>query len=208
MFRKIIYAGIVVTLIAAFFMRNKLFLYFNATKKSVNQTEVFFNFNANVGLEGLANELKEENIIDNIEAFISVGEYKGLNKNRLASGMYLIRSETTYKDLLNGFTLNSNGNGNAEIEVNVTFNNCRDIEDLAGKVASSLMFDSTTLINYIYSNETLNKYGFTKAQIPSLFIPNTYKMFYDTDEKQFVERMAKEFKNFWTADRKALLSKI
>lgn len=208
MFRKIIYAGIAVTLIAAFFMRNKLFLYFNATKKSVNQTEVFFNFNANVGLEGLAHELKEQNIIDDAEAFISVGEYKDLDSNKLASGRYQIKSSTSYKDLLNGFTLNSNGNGNAEIEVNVTFNNCRDIEDLAGKVASSLMFDSTTLINYIYSNETLNKYGFTKAQIPALFIPNTYKMFYDTDEKQFVDRMAKEFKNFWTAERKELLSKI
>jgi UPF0755 protein len=208
MSRKLIYVGIAVSLIAAFIMKDKLFLFFDANKKSINKTEVYFNFNAKAGLEGLAKQLSEQTLIDDIEAFISVGEYKGLDSSKLASGRYLIQSGTSYKNLLNGFTKNANGNGNAEIEVNVTFNNCRDIEDLAGKVSSSLMFDSTTLINYIYSSETLNKYGFTKAQIPALFIPNTYKMFYDTDEKQFVDRMAKEFKNFWTEERKSLLSKV
>jgi UPF0755 protein len=208
MSRKLIYVGIAVSLIAAFIMKDKLFLFFDANKKSINKSEVYFNFNAKIGLEGLAEQLSEQLLIDDIEAFISVGEYKGLDSSKLASGRYLIQSGTSYKNLLNGFTKNANGNGNAEIEVNVTFNNCRDIEDLAGKVASSLMFDSTTLINYIYSSETLNKYGFTKAQIPALFIPNTYKMFYDTDEKQFVDRMAKEFKNFWTEERKSLLSKV
>ena len=208
MFKKLIYIGLVVGLIAAFFMKNKLFLFFYANKKSINKSEVYFNFNAKTGLEGLAEQLSEQDLIDDIEAFVSVGKYKDLDSKKLASGRYLIQSGISYKNLLNGFTKNSNGNGNAEIEVNVTFNNCKNIEDLAGKVASSLMFDSTTLIDYIYSGETLNKYGFTKAQIPALFIPDTYKMFYDTDEKQFVARMAKEFKNFWTEERKLLLNKV
>ena len=41
-----------------------------------------------------------------------------------------------------------------------------------------------------------------------MFIPNTYKFYYDTDEKQFVERMAKEFKLFWTNERKAKMKNI
>lgn len=208
MFKKLIYIGIILVLITTFFMKEKLFLYFDANKKTINKTDLYFNYNAITGLEGLAQQLSEQSLIDDIEAFVSVGSYKNLDSSKLASGRYLIVSSTSYKTLLNGFTKNALGNGNAEVEVDVTFNNCRNIEDLAGKVASSLMFDSTTLINYIYSGETLNKYGFTKAQIPALFIPDTYKMFYDTDEKQFVARMAKEFKNFWTDERKLLLNKV
>ena len=41
-----------------------------------------------------------------------------------------------------------------------------------------------------------------------MFIPNTYNVFYDTDEKQFVEKMAKEFKKFWTPERMEKLNKI
>jgi UPF0755 protein len=41
-----------------------------------------------------------------------------------------------------------------------------------------------------------------------MFLPNTYKMYYDTDEKQFIERMSGEFKKFWTEDRMSKLKKV
>ena len=208
MFKKIAIVGVIVFVIITFSLRGKIGLYFDGNKTSINKNDQEFYFNSSKGLEGLALQLEEENIIDNVKSFISVGDYKELDSNNLASGKYLIKSGTNYRNLLNGFTLNSNGNGNAEVEVNVTFNNCKNIEQLAGKVASNLMVDSLTLIDFIQSGETLSKYGFTINQIPALFIPNTYKMYYDTDEKQFVERMAKEFKNFWTEDRKQKLQKI
>lgn len=208
MFKKVAIVGAVIFGIIAFSLRGKIGLYFEGNKTSLNQNDQEFYFNSNKGLEGLALQLENEKIIDDVKSFISVGEYKGLDSSNLASGKYVIQSGTNYRNLLNGFTLNSNGNGNAEVEVNVTFNNCKNIEQLAGKVAANLMVDSLGLLNYIQSGATLSKYGFSINQIPALFIPNTYKMYYDTDEKQFVERMAKEFKNFWTEERKQKLQKI
>ncbi len=186
----------------------KISLYLAGSKTSINEKKVEFYFDAKKDLNGLANQLIKEKIIDNKNAFLKVGEYKNLNIDRLASGKYVIEKGTNYRTLLNGFTKNSNGNGNAEVEVSVTFNNCRDVNQMAGKVASCLMLDSLELDNFLTSEATLSKYEFTSEQLPALFLPNTYKMFWDTDAEQFLLRMAKEFKSFWTEDRKAKLVKI
>jgi UPF0755 protein len=70
------------------------------------------------------------------------------------------------------------------------------------------MLDSAALVKLLSKQETMNKYGFSPEQFPAMFIPNTYKLYYDTDEAAFVERMASEFKKFWTADRMMKLQKI
>ena len=41
-----------------------------------------------------------------------------------------------------------------------------------------------------------------------MFLPNTYKMYYDTDQKEFIERMSNEFKSFWSVERLSKLKKI
>lgn len=158
--------------------------------------------------EDLAMQLMKEGLISDKESFLKVAAYKNLNKNRIAIGMYEIEPHTSFRTLLNGFTLNSAGNGNAEIEVPVTFNNCKTIYQMANKVSKCLSIDSSKLISYLLLGSTLTKYGFTVEQLPALFIPNTYKMYYDTDEKAFTQRMADEFKLFWTEARKAKMKAI
>jgi UPF0755 protein len=208
MFKKLIIGILVLGIIFVIVLGPKISLYFAASKKSINQQNSEFFFDSKSDLVGLAEELFNRKIIDNKEAFIKVGNYKELNIERLASGKYIISPKTDYKTLLNGFTKNSNGNGNAEVEVEVTFNNCRGVFEMAGKVAKCIMTDSLTLSNFITDEATLKKYDFTIEQLPALFLPNTYRMFWDTDEKQFLERMTKEFRNFWTEEKKEKLKLI
>lgn len=208
MFKKVIIGVGIVGIVGIALTYDKIGLFLDGRKSTKNEVDQAFFFDARQGVEGLANQLELEKLINDKEALLSVAEYKKLNSNNLASGKYVIKSGTSYRDLLNGFTINGNGNGNAEVEVDVTFNNCKDIYELAGKVAHCLMLDSSKLISYIEDGATLRKYDFTVEQIPALFLPNTYKMYYDTDEEHFVTRMATEFKNFWTADRKAKMAKI
>jgi UPF0755 protein len=208
MFRKIAIAVAVLLLVVIIFLWPKISLYFAGSKSVANKEKVEFYFDATSDLKCLASQLEKEKVIDNVDAFLKVGEYKGLNSERLASGKYIIEPGTNYKTLLNGFTKNANGNGNAEVEVEVTFNNCRDVIQLAGKVSKCIQTDSTELAKFLTSETTLKKYDFTPEQLPALFLPNTYRMFWDTDADQFLQRMAKEFKNFWTADRLNKLKEI
>jgi UPF0755 protein len=207
--RKIILGFIaLIVLIGGIIAFPKISLYFSSRTGTTNAATVAYFIKAPMSVEELASDLQKQGIIDDVDAFVKVADYKGLTKEKIALGKYNIESGTQYRTLLNGFTLNSAGNGNGEVEVSVTFNNCRDIYQLAEKVCANIMADSTKLVNYLDEDLTLEKYGFTREQIPAMFLPNTYKMYYDTDEKEFVERMAQEFKNFWTAARMANLFKV
>ena len=199
--RNKIVLSVIISLVLIAIAVPKIMLFISGNKVSCNVITKDFFILSPLDLDGLAIQLKKEGVIDNLNAFISVGEYKNLKPNKIALGKYCIEPGTSYRTLLNGFKINANGNGNNEKEVEVTFNNCITINDLAEKVSFSLFLDSAKLISYLNDKNTLKKYGFTPQQIPALFIPNTYHFFYDTDEKQFVERMAKEFKIFWTNER-------
>lgn len=206
--RTIIIVGIIAALVAIAVATPKIMLYLAGNKTTTNKSAQVFFIKDTLSLKELAKSLKDEGIIKDVKGFISVGDFKGMNESNIALGKYIIEPGVSYKNVLNGFTLNSKGNGNAEVEVNVTFNNCRDIYQMAGMVQKCLMLDSTKLVDYLNDAETLNKYGFTPEQLPALFLPNTYMMYFDTDEKMFVERMAQEFKNFWTPERKSKLTQM
>lgn len=79
---------------------------------------------------------------------------------------------------------------------------------MAGKVSKCIAVDSASLMAYLMNGSTLEKYGFTWEQFPAMFIPNTYKMYYDTDAMAFTQRMAREFKLFWTQDKTAKLKSL
>jgi UPF0755 protein len=199
--KVIISVTVVVIIVGVIIFYPKISLFLNSRRESQNVKNIEFFVKAPMNSNQLAEELKAKGIINNVEGFVKVAEYKGINEKNIAIGKYIIEPNTQYRNLLNGFKLNSRGNGNAEVEVNVTFNNCRDIYQMAGKVCSDLLMDSVKFVNLLNDTETLNKYGFTKEELPAMFLPNTYKMYYDTGEEEFVERMAKEFKNFWTEER-------
>ncbi|RYM30814.1 endolytic transglycosylase MltG [Brumimicrobium glaciale] len=182
--------------------------YFGGKKKSLNQKEADFYIPTGTDIEELKNLLVLNKIIDDADAFQAVLDYKEFENKKVGAGKYNIAPNTEYKTLINGFTLNSLGNGNQEVEVEVTFNNCLHIRDIAGKVSTQIEIDSATFINYILSDSILNKFGFNEATIGALFLPNTYRFYWDTDHVQFVEKMASEFKKFWTPDRLAKLKQV
>ncbi|MBL4708147.1 MAG: endolytic transglycosylase MltG [Flavobacteriales bacterium] len=87
--------------------------------------------------------------------------------------------------------------------VRLTFNSIRTPKDLAGKIAKQIEADSTELIQAISSGEIAAKYGFSRSTFLTLFIPNTYEVYWDMSAEEFIQRMAKEYKRFWTVARLA-----
>jgi UPF0755 protein len=91
--------------------------------------------------------------------------------------------------------------GNGEEEVQVTFNSARKLSELAGKVAVNIEADSAQIADKLSDPDLAQKYGFNSATFISMFFPDTYRMQWDTDADEFIDRMAAEYKRFWTADR-------
>lgn len=208
MVKKVILVGGLALLIGAFFGWKHISAYMNGRESTLNDKAVRFVIDEQVSMEALAADLVAKKLLPSVHSFLTVASYKDLVIEKIGKGMYQIEPGTSCRALLNGFTLNAAGNGNAEIEVDVTFNNCQTIQNMCEKVAACLALKNEALENYILNGATLEKYGFTVESIPAMFLPNSYKMYYDTDAEQFVARMADEFKSFWNEDRMSKLVKV
>lgn len=81
--------------------------------------------------------------------------------------------------------------------VNVVLNNERLPEEIAGRVARFLETDSVALAQTFNDPAVLAQIGYTPQTLLSLFIPNTYQMFWNTGARDFLQRMVKEHDAFW-----------
>ncbi len=149
-------------------------------------------------LNDLGGQLAQEHILDQ-EEFKSYAEKLNFTEDKLEPGKYKVANGMKIKNLIYGFK-----NGNQEIkDVRITFNNCMDVYDMAGKVAPSIEADSTDLVAYILDTKTIEKFGFRNETIMTLFLPDTYEVGeWDMSAEDFVKRMADEYKKFWTDERK------
>ena len=92
--------------------------------------------------------------------------------------------------------------------VRVTFNNIRSMEQLAGRFVRPLEIDSIDFMMFFSDTSNYGKDGFTKENIISIFIPNTYEFFWNTDAKGIYTRMLREYNRFWNPDRIAKAEKM
>lgn len=84
---------------------------------------------------------------------------------------------------------------------NVTFNNIRQLSQLAGKVSAVLECDSAEYLRAMTDENLIAEFGFTRETFPAMFIPNTYQFMWNTDGEQWVRRMHSEYDKFWTKER-------
>lgn len=87
--------------------------------------------------------------------------------------------------------------------VSLTIPEARTTDRLAGFLSRKLMLDSATTAQALASNDFCAKYGCDTASVAALFIPNTYDIYWNITLDHFMERMLKENKRFWTAQRMA-----
>ena len=89
----------------------------------------------------------------------------------------------------------------SQTPVKFTFNNIRTLEQFCQCVDEQLEIDSTELLNTVVNNPHLKELGFNKYTIPTLFIPNTYELYWNINAEEFIEKMLKEYNRFWNEER-------
>lgn len=166
-----------------------------------SKKDVYFYIPSGSNFDSVSNKLVSEKIILDVESFKWVADKKKYTKN-IKPGKYLLRNGMNNNDLVN---LLRSGK---QIPVKVTFNQISTVKQLSGIVGQQIEADSTEIINLLSDHQFISKYGFNHNTITALFIPNTYEFYWNTSGEEFVQRMAKEFKKFWTAERLKKAKKI
>ncbi|MCA1750341.1 MAG: endolytic transglycosylase MltG [Cryomorphaceae bacterium] len=115
---------------------------------------------------------------------------------KVEPGMYRLREGMSINAVVNHLR-----GGLGEENVNITFNSARTLAELAGKASRNIEADSAMVAALITNPETARKYGFSGETFLSMFLPDTYYSEWDTDAEAFVQRMAREYKQFWNEER-------
>ena len=90
----------------------------------------------------------------------------------------------------------------------LTIPESRTMSQLAARLSAKLMLDSVSIVKILKSNDYCQKLGYDTATIASLFVPNTYEVYWNTDIDKFMQRMVKEHDAFWTTERRQKASRL
>ena len=142
-------------------------------------------------IDSLAFQLQP--ILKRTDQFLIAAEKKGYSQN-VKSGKYKITKDISNNDIIN--LLRSE-----KLTVKVTFNNQERLENLAGRVSRQIVPDSLTLLNTFRDYVFLLKNGFSKENALTMYLPNSYQLYWDTSAEKFRNKMFLSFNNFWTISR-------
>ena len=139
--------------------------------------------------------LSEANLLISPKSFDWVAKKKDYPGN-IRPGRYVIANGINNNRLVNMLR------GGLQSPINVTFNNMRDIDQLAGRISKQIEADSSSIADLLHNQEYISQMGFDSRTIPALFLPDTYEFYWNTDAEGFVYRMFQEYNKFWTDERR------
>ncbi len=130
--------------------------------------------------------------VEDISKFKAVAEKKKYDTN-VKSGKFLFKKGMNTNEIINALRQN--------LPFRLAFNNQERLEDVAGRVGSQIEADSASLLKAFTDKKFLDDNGFTEQNVLSMFIPNSYEFFWNTDAVKFRDRMLSEYRKFWTPER-------
>jgi UPF0755 protein len=143
----------------------------------------------------VVNQLKEKEALPSEKTFHLLAERMSY-PNSVKTGRYAIEDDMTMPDVIR---LLRSGK---QSPVRLTFNNLRTMENVAGRISEQLMLDSLTLLIALNDTSLVKELGFNEHTLISMFIPNTYEVYWDTSGDNLLKRLKKEYERFWNEDRR------
>jgi len=183
---------IVILVIGGIVAWNKYDLIYGSSLNS-RSGDLILNIPTGTTFEELLILLQNDGLIDDLESFEWVCELKDFSA--VKAGRYRLRPGMSNNGLVNKLRI-----GDQEA-VKVQFSSARTLEQLAGRMSTSLEIDSVDLIAHFYDPGVPAKYGFNKETFRTMFLPNTYEVWWNVSAEDLVARMAKEYKAFWSDER-------
>ncbi|MCZ8089457.1 endolytic transglycosylase MltG [Flavobacterium sp.] len=87
------------------------------------------------------------------------------------------------------------------VPVDLAFNNQERLENLCERLSSQIEPDTTKLLAAFRDTTFLQKNGFSNETVFSMFLPNTYQVYWNISAEKFRDKMLEEYNKFWNKER-------
>jgi len=141
-------------------------------------------------------------VLTNVDHFNRIATLMQYAKDEVPGGKYILKDRMTAREVIGKLR-----SGNQD-PVNVVVNNVRTLPELAGKLDRYFEIDSLTILQYFTREDVLKEYHLTPETVLTLFIPNTYQMFWNATPEKLAKRMKKEHDKFWNQERLDKIRKL
>ncbi len=157
--------------------------------------ESFVHIPRGTSLEGLIDSLENSYRIRSIPNFEKVAKKEGLSEN-IKPGRYLIKPDMNNRSLVRMIRFGWQEPLNLTISGNI-----RTPQKLSSLLSKKFEFDSVSFIAMLDQKEFLDSLGLKRETFISVFLPNTYQVYWTVTPRELILRMKKEFDKFWNSDR-------
>lgn len=195
MLKKLFYLFLVALIIGgigAYWAYDKIF----SPNTSFEDEVINIQIPQNSSFQDVLSMLSEQNVLKESSSFANVSSWMNYQRDIVPSGNYELKKGWNNKQII------SKLRSGVQKPKSVTFNNVRTLEELMGPLSAELSLDSVALYNYFSDPIVLQELGFNKETALTMFIPNTYQMYWDISPEQLSKRILSEHKSFWDKNKR------
>lgn len=188
----IIALALVITILLIFTGVNYYYKYFGA---NVTGKQEYLYIHTGATYADVLKTIKEQDMVKDTVTF----NWAATNMNyirRVKAGKYRLREGMSNRKLINMLA-----SGTQE-PIQLEFHGLRMKEQFAGFVSKKIEADSTSIINLLDSAGYVTKYGFTTDNVYTMFMPNSYQLYWNISPDKFFKKMYASYEKFWTPERK------
>lgn len=150
----------------------------------------------NANFKTVQKQLHEGDYVQDLMSFAFLARLMDYDK-KVKSGRFVLKANMTNLQAIRLLRL-----GKQE-PVRITINNVRLLKELSEKITANLGMRPDEFEAAAVKFSMNNPYGFNKDNLMSMFIPNTYEVYYNISPDALMERMHKEYELFWNEERTA-----
>ena len=137
----------------------------------------------------------------NVKGFELLAKHNDFDK-RKRSGKFVIRKGDNMHAIYRRIV------SNEQTPVKLVIPATRTIEQLTGAISRQLMLDSLELSEFLTKPIYYESIGYSKETLPSLFIPNTYEVYWNIKPENLMTRLMNERRKFWNDSRTSKAKKL
>lgn len=154
------------------------------------------------GLSILADTLFAKKVILDKPSFLLLAKVLNV-ESKIKPGKYLVKKNTSLLTIVRMLR------NRQQATVNFVLNKVRTRAELSRLIGNTLSTDSVTAAAFFNNNDSLAPFGVDTTQLLTLFIPNTYTLYWSTSLPKLMQKMKEQEALFWNAnDRRAKAKSI
>lgn len=177
----------------------KYYSYIFSPNVTLSDNKAVIHIDSDSDLKDIVDTLQQNNFIKNNESFLWVANKMKFNTPK--PGRYEITNNWSNKELV------SHLRSGRQAPIKLTYNNVRTIEELCEIFGEQLEFKSEDYLNYILDPTFLKTHNQTKESVLSLFIPDTYEVYWNSSPEKLCNKLLKAYDRFWSSKRINALAK-